>query len=93
MSTMDDMREELMQTLRDLRNRDRPMEVDRARAVAQVASVLVDSARAEVDYIKATKDADLRSSFISPAIPGPEKSSSGGSIQRSPTGLTHRVGD
>jgi hypothetical protein len=31
-----------------------PMEPDRARAVAQVAQVLVDSARVEVDYIKAT---------------------------------------
>jgi hypothetical protein len=30
------------------------MEPDRARAIAQVAGVLVDSARVEVDYIRAT---------------------------------------
>ena len=30
------------------------MDVDRARAIAQVAGVLVDTAKAEVDYIKAT---------------------------------------
>jgi hypothetical protein len=30
------------------------MEPDRARAVAQVASVLVDTAKVEVDYLKAT---------------------------------------
>jgi len=48
------LRAELLGTLRDLRNRDQPMEPDRARAIATVAGVLVDSARAEVEYIKAT---------------------------------------
>lgn len=48
------VRQELLNTLADLRNRDTPMDVDRARAVAQVASVLVDTAKVEVDYIKAT---------------------------------------
>jgi len=43
-----------MATLAGLRDRENPMEPDRARAVAQVASVLVDTARVEVDYIKAT---------------------------------------
>ena len=48
------LREHLMGTLADLRNRQDPMEPDRARAVAQVAGVLVDTAKVEVDYIKAT---------------------------------------
>lgn len=48
------LRQHLLDTLVDLRNRDQPMEPDRARAVAQVASVLVDSAKVEVDYLKAT---------------------------------------
>lgn len=48
------VREQLLATLADLRNREQPMEVDRARAVASVASVLVDTARVEVDYLKAT---------------------------------------
>lgn len=51
---IDTMRDHLMATLAALRDRDNPMEPDRARAVAQVASVLVDSAKVEVDYIKAT---------------------------------------
>lgn len=50
-----ELRSELMSTLRDLRNRINPMEPDRARAVAQVASVLVDTARVEIDYMKVTK--------------------------------------
>ena len=48
------LREHLLATLADLRNRETPMEPDRARAVAQVASVLVDSAKVEVEYLKAT---------------------------------------
>lgn len=56
------LREHLMQTLASLRDRENPMEPDRARAIGQVASVLIDSARVEVDYIKAT-GAD-RSDFL-----------------------------
>lgn len=48
------LRTQLLETLADLRNRESPMEPDRARAIAQVASVLVDSAKVEVDYLKAT---------------------------------------
>ena len=51
---INEVRSELMETLRALRDRTNPMDVDRARAVAQVAGVLVDTARVEVDYIKAT---------------------------------------
>ena len=48
------LRQHLLDTLADLRDRDKPMEPDRARAVAQVASVLVDTAKVEVDYLRAT---------------------------------------
>lgn len=48
------LRAHLLGTLASLRDRENPMEPDRARAVAQVAGVLVDTARVEVDYIKAT---------------------------------------
>lgn len=48
------LRQHLMDTLADLRDRTNPMEPDRARAVAQVAGVLVDTAKVEIDYLKAT---------------------------------------
>lgn len=51
---MNTLREHLMGTLASLRDRENPMEPDRARAVAQVASVLVDTAKVEVDYLKVT---------------------------------------
>jgi len=60
------MREHLMETLASLRDRDNPMEPDRARAIAQVAGVLVDTAKVEVDYIKAT--GAEKSDFIEPQV-------------------------
>jgi hypothetical protein len=92
MSTITDMREHLMQTLAALRDRENPMDVDRARAVAQVASVLVDSAKVEVDYIKATS-ADGDSLFISPLNSSPDRlpSNDKASIQQTPTGFIHRM--
>lgn len=44
----------LMAALASLRDRDNPMEPDRARALAQVGSVLIDSAKVEIEYLKAT---------------------------------------
>lgn len=63
------MREHLMATLASLRDRENPMEPDRARAVAQVAGVLMDSAKVEIEYIKAT-GAD-RSDFLEPEATNP----------------------
>lgn len=44
-----------MATLAELRDRDNPMPIDRAKAVAEVATVLINSAKVEVAYIQATK--------------------------------------
>lgn len=72
-----DLRAHLMNTLADLRDRTNPMDVDRARAVAQVASVLVDTAKVEVDFIKAT--GQDRSQFL-------------GTTEGQPPQLTHTPG-
>jgi len=63
---IDQVRQSLLDTLADLRNKENPMDIDRAKAVATVASVLVDSARVENDYIKLT--GSDRSNFIEPAV-------------------------
>ena len=44
----------LLDTLADLRNREAPMDIERAKAVAQVSGVLVDTAKVENDYLKIT---------------------------------------
>jgi hypothetical protein len=51
---IDDLRNHLFATLEALQDPDKPMEVDRARAVADVAKVLVESAKVEIDMLKAT---------------------------------------
>jgi len=47
-----ELRTHLMATLADLRNREQPMDLDRARAVAKVAETLIDTARVEVEFLK-----------------------------------------
>lgn len=81
---IDQVREHLMQTLADLRNREQPMEVDRARAVAQVASVLVDTARVEVDYLKQIGEG---SRFLG----GDDQAGDTPRITTTPTGIVHRL--
>lgn len=44
-----------MATLRDLRNKQEPMALDRAKAVAEVATVLVNTAKVQVEYLKVTQ--------------------------------------
>ncbi|MEX3967324.1 hypothetical protein AB4Y42_34705 [Paraburkholderia sp. EG286B] len=85
---MNDMREHLMQTLAALRDKENPMDIDRAKAVAHVASVLVDTAKVEVEYIKAT-DAIGGSAFMDnqKRLPGDSPSA----VERTPTGLVHRA--
>lgn len=51
---IDQVRTALLATLSDLRDRTNPMDIERAKAVANVASVLVDTARVENDYLKIT---------------------------------------
>lgn len=58
MPTLDDLREQLFETLKDLRSKDKPLDVDRAKAVSEIAQTFINSAKAEVDYIKATGAAD-----------------------------------
>lgn len=69
-----ELRKHLLGTLEDLRNRDKPMEPDRARAIAQVADVLVDTARVEVDYLRATSQtgSEFMQSSEAKKIEGPQ---------------------
>lgn len=51
---IDDLRNHLFETLEALKDEEKPMELDRAKAIANVARVIVDSAKVEVDYLKVT---------------------------------------
>ena len=62
---IDDLRNHLFETLEALKDPDKPMELDRARAIADVSRVIVDSAKVEVDFLKVT--GALRSTNFLPA--------------------------
>ena len=51
---IEDLRNHLFATLEALADKEAPMELDRARAIADVGRVIVDSAKAEVQFIQAT---------------------------------------
>ena len=58
------LREELFATLRGLKNK--TVDIDTARAVNEVAKTLVDTAKVEVDYIRAAGGGE--STFIDTAV-------------------------
>ena len=88
---INELREQLLATLADLRNRENPMEPDRARALAQVAGVLVDSARVEVDYIKATGQDSSSFLTVTPSLAGPDTTTRPGDSNGITTITQHRL--
>lgn len=52
MHKIDELRDHLFDTLRALRDPEAPMEIDRARAIAEVGRAVIDSAKVEVDYLR-----------------------------------------
>lgn len=49
-----DLRRHLFATLEALQDEEKPMELDRARVIAEVAQTLVNSAKVEVDFLRVT---------------------------------------
>lgn len=68
--TIDDLRDHLFATMAALRDKDNPMDVERAQAVADVARVVIDSAKVEVKAMEIA-GGNLSSSFL----PAPQASS------------------
>lgn len=50
---MTDLRNHLFETLEALKDKEKPMELDRARAVCDVSKQIIDTAKVEVDFVKA----------------------------------------
>ena len=67
---IEDLRDHLFATIEALQDDENPMDIDRAKAVADVAQVLINSAKAETDFLRAV-GATRGSGFIpsSPRVP------------------------
>jgi len=51
---IEDLRNHLFETIEALKDPDKPMEIERAKAVADVAQKIIDSAKVEVDFMRVT---------------------------------------
>lgn len=49
---IDDLRNHLFAALEALADEDKPMEIERAKAISDVAQTIINSAKVEVDYMK-----------------------------------------
>lgn len=61
---IEDLRNHLFATLEGLLDEDKPLDIERAKAVADVSAVIVESAKVEVLFLKAT-DSGKGTGFIS----------------------------
>jgi 2-methylaconitate cis-trans-isomerase PrpF len=71
---IDDLRDHLFATLEALRDTNKPMEIERAKAIAEVSAVVIDSAKVEVKYLELTGAAGggfIPTEKKPDALPGP----------------------
>lgn len=54
MNDITELRTHLFDALRGLKDKDAPMDIDRARAISDVAKTLIESAKVECDYLRIT---------------------------------------
>lgn len=81
-----ELREIMFDTLRDLRNPEKPLDLDRARAISEAAQVVINSAKVEVDYLKATGNS-TGTGFIEAATQGATRVESTGAGTRTVTAI------
>lgn len=71
---IEDLRNHLFATLEALGpDAEKPMELERAKAIADVARVIVDSAKAEVQFIQATGGRSQGTGFMPAPEPLPQR--------------------
>ncbi len=77
---IEDLRNHLFAALEGLSDKDSPMEIERARAIADVAQTIINSAKVEVDYLKVAGGAG--SKFLT--APEPEAVPDNNKVRRLP---------
>lgn len=48
------LRDTLFETLRSLNDKDKPMEIERAKAICEVSQTIINSAKVEIDHLRIT---------------------------------------
>lgn len=71
--TIADLREHLFATLAALRDPVNPMDIERARAISDVAQTMINSAKVEVEYAKAIGAETIGTEFLTADPPDDEE--------------------
>lgn len=72
-SKMEELRSHLFETLKDLRNTEKPLDIERARAISEVAQTLINTAKVEVDFARVTGAKPISNLLPLPSAPTPTK--------------------
>lgn len=73
---IEDLRNHLFEALEALKDDEKPMDLDRAKAVADIARVIIDTAKVEVEFTKVMHDATgnlHKSTFLPESTPEPKQ--------------------
>jgi len=70
MNDMNDLRTALFDTLRGLQNKEDPLDIERAKAINDTAQTIINTAKVEVDFCRATGQV-IASGFLPTALPKP----------------------
>lgn len=68
---IEDLRNHLFATLEALQDAEKPMELDRAKTVADVAQTIINSAKVEVDLLRVSGGNPDSAFFTRKALPAP----------------------
>ena len=63
---MSDLRNHLFETLEALKDEDKPMDIERAKAVCAVSSQLIETAKVEVKFLEVTGESSSENFFDNP---------------------------
>lgn len=65
-ATIENLREHLFFTLEGLRDKNDPMDIERAKAICEVGQVIINTAKVEVDYARLTGGNGPQTGFLQP---------------------------
>lgn len=80
------LRAVLFETLRSLKDRDDPIDLERARAINETAQVIINSVKLEIDRMRIAGGGDRGTDFI-PVLPAAAQQSSVAAERQTQTGM------
>ena len=83
-----DLRDHLFETLEALKDQEKPMEIERAKAISQVAQTIIDTAKAEIELLKVI-EGNRGSEFFGDAATGRRAALESPAPQRLNGGAAH----